>query len=270
MAIGVQVWSNSPASNASADTNINWQEGMAPSAVNDSARSMMASVARFRDDNNGTIVTSGTTSAYTAVTSQIETALTAGFTVSVQFHATNDTAATLAVDGLAAKPMQTQAGSNVRVGQFPAGSIQRFTYSTTGTGQWIVDGFNALPTVTSASSSGTVFTTGSFTDSVVSASLGTTGTWFVTASVGAITAVGSGSVGAKLHDGTTIFGTAFATTPAAGFTIQMTVSGIVPNPASTVRLACKGLTAGVTYQMVGSDATFQTTMDQNITALRIG
>ncbi len=142
MAIGVQVWSKTPATNATADTNISFPEGMAPSQLNDSARSLMASVADFRDDNNGTIVTAGTTLAFTATTNQIEAALTAGYTVAVQFHATNDAAATLAVDGLTAKPLQAIPGVNVPYGTYQAGSIQRFTYSSTGTGQWVAHGGN--------------------------------------------------------------------------------------------------------------------------------
>lgn len=38
-------WSTTPANNATAATNINWQEGQAASTVNDSARQMMADVA---------------------------------------------------------------------------------------------------------------------------------------------------------------------------------------------------------------------------------
>lgn len=38
-------WSPTPANNATAVTNVNWQEGQAPSTVNDSARQMMADVA---------------------------------------------------------------------------------------------------------------------------------------------------------------------------------------------------------------------------------
>ncbi len=137
MATGVQVWSQTPASNATADSNINWAEGMAPSAVNDSARSVMASVAKWNNDNNGTLVTSGSSTAYTVATNQIESALTAGYTVTVQFHATSDLNATLAVDGLAAKPLQLVSGTNVPFAALPANSVRNFTYSSTGSGQWI-------------------------------------------------------------------------------------------------------------------------------------
>jgi hypothetical protein len=140
MAVGLQVWSQTAASNANADTNINWAEGMAPSQVDDSARAEMSSMAKWRDDNNGSIVTSGSSTAYTAVTSQIEGSLTAGYTVAVQFHASNDSSATLNVDSLGGKPLQVVAGINLKGGEFRTGSIARFTYSSTGTGQWIAQG----------------------------------------------------------------------------------------------------------------------------------
>src|SRR5262249_27242272 len=54
------------------------------------------------------------------------------------FAATSDTSATLAVDGLSAKPIQAIAGTNLRGGEIQSGTIQRLTYSTTGTGQWLL------------------------------------------------------------------------------------------------------------------------------------
>src|SRR2546430_705143 len=48
-------WSKTAANNATADSTINWAEGMAPSAVNDSARAEMAAVAKWRDDISGTL-----------------------------------------------------------------------------------------------------------------------------------------------------------------------------------------------------------------------
>lgn len=146
MATGAQTWSKTAASNATADTNINWAEGMAPSQVNDSARAQMASQAMYRDDNSGTLVTSGSSTAFTVTTNQVAAALTAGYTVSVQFHATVDTSATLNQDGLGAKPLQIYAGTNFQGGEFVAGSIGSFTYSSTGTGQWIAKGLPQLAT----------------------------------------------------------------------------------------------------------------------------
>jgi hypothetical protein len=99
----------------------------------------MASVAKWRDDNNGTLVTSGTTAAFTVTTNQVEASLVSGYTVAIAFHATADTSATLAVDGLTAKPLQVTPGTNLIGGEFTGGNIGSFTYSSTGTGQWIAN-----------------------------------------------------------------------------------------------------------------------------------
>ena len=55
-------WSQTPAANATADSTINWQEGQAPSSINDSARAMMAATAKYRDDIAGAILTESTLS----------------------------------------------------------------------------------------------------------------------------------------------------------------------------------------------------------------
>ena len=142
MATGVQVWSQTAANNATADSGFTWAEGMSPSLVDPGARGLMASVAMWVADNNGTLVTSGSSGAFTVYTNQVEAALTAGYTVAVQFSATNDTSATLNVDGLGPKPLQLTAGSNLLGQEFQAGAICRFTYSSTGTGQWIANNYN--------------------------------------------------------------------------------------------------------------------------------
>ena len=142
MATGVQVWSQTAGLNATADSGFTWAEGMSPSLVDPGARGLMASVAMWVADNNGTLATSGSSGAFTVYTNQVESALTAGYTVAVQFSATNDTSATLNVDGLGPKPLQLTAGSNLLGQEFQAGAICRFTYSSTGTGQWIANNYN--------------------------------------------------------------------------------------------------------------------------------
>ncbi len=105
MATGVVNWSKTAANNATADSAVNWAEGMAPSAVNDSARAEMAAVAKWRDDLNGTIATTGGTLAYLATSNQ-GLALTASYEISFQINATNTGTTTLNVDGLGAKALQ--------------------------------------------------------------------------------------------------------------------------------------------------------------------
>jgi microcystin-dependent protein len=95
-------------------------------------------MAKWRDDNNGTLATTGSSVAYVVTSNQTAAALTDGYSIALKFHATTDTSATLALDGLTAKPIQIRGGVNVSFGQLRAGSIRRFTYSSTGTGQWIL------------------------------------------------------------------------------------------------------------------------------------
>src|SRR3954471_6719800 len=63
-------WSQSAASNATADASCPFPEGMAPSAVNDGVRGVMAAVAKYRDDIGGTLTTAGTATAYTLFSNQ--------------------------------------------------------------------------------------------------------------------------------------------------------------------------------------------------------
>ena len=102
-------WSRTAASNATADSTVNWQEGQAPSSVNDSGRAMMASTAAYRDDIAGAIVTGGTSTAYTVTSYQIFDTLAHmnGQVIAFTPHTTNGATVTLNVDGLGAKPLRS-------------------------------------------------------------------------------------------------------------------------------------------------------------------
>ncbi len=102
-------WSRTASSNATADSTINWAEGMAPSAVNDSARAMMARLAEWRDDVSGTIATAGTSAAYTVASNQgfDNFADMNGAMIAFVRHATSAATVTLNVDGLGAKPLRS-------------------------------------------------------------------------------------------------------------------------------------------------------------------
>jgi microcystin-dependent protein len=117
-------WSKTAASNATSDSTVNWAEGQSPSSVNDSARAMMASVASFRDDIAGAIVTGGTSTAYTVTSNQVFDSLAHldGKMIAFTPHTTNGATVTLNVDGLGAKPLRSAPSV-----ELPAGTIVQGT-----------------------------------------------------------------------------------------------------------------------------------------------
>jgi microcystin-dependent protein len=134
-----QHWSTTPAQNATADSAVNWREGQSPSTVNDSARQMMARFKAFVADTAGSLVTGGTSTAFTVTTNEVFTALVDGLAVTVRMHAANGATPTFAPDGLAAKAIQVLSGTAVPAGALLAGSLQTFTYNSSADA-WIVRG----------------------------------------------------------------------------------------------------------------------------------
>lgn len=131
-------WSPTAATNDDVDSTINWQEGQSPGSVNNSARAMMAAVAKYRDDLSGNLVTGGTSTAYTLTTNQGLTTLTDGFMVRARMNATSGTDPTLAVDGLTAKDIVVDSnGTNVPSGALLDDQIYTFTYDSSADA-WIV------------------------------------------------------------------------------------------------------------------------------------
>ena len=123
-------WSKTPASNASADSTINWAEGQSPGSVNDSARAMMAATAKFRDDIAGSILTGGTSTAYAITSNQSFSSLAtmSGHTLAFTAHATSGANPTLNVDGLGGKAIQTASGAAIAAGALLANAVYRVTY----------------------------------------------------------------------------------------------------------------------------------------------
>jgi microcystin-dependent protein len=117
-------WSQTSASDATADSTINWQEGQAPSTVNDSARAMMAATAKYRDDIAGAIVTGGNSTAYTVSSYQVFDTLAhlGGQTIAFTPHTTNGATVTLNVDSLGAKPLRTSPGAELLAGTIIQGT----------------------------------------------------------------------------------------------------------------------------------------------------
>jgi len=125
----VYLWVKSPASsNDAIDPNVNWQELQSPATVNNSARGMMAEIAKYRDDTAGTLVTGGTSAAYTLTTNSVYTATPSdGTCLTFIAHVANTLGGggttTLAVDGGTAFPIYASA-TGLPV---PASALVQFT-----------------------------------------------------------------------------------------------------------------------------------------------
>jgi hypothetical protein len=141
---GLPSWKQSAALNASSDAGINFAEGQAPSSVNDSARGLMASAAKWRDDLNGSLVTAGTSTAYTLATNTGMDALAANYQVAFQVNADNGGTTTLNVDSKGAKPLRSAAGVELVAGQLKNGGVYAATYFTSNSGEWILHAFNPV------------------------------------------------------------------------------------------------------------------------------
>lgn len=139
-------WSRTASSNATADPTINFQEGMSPSSVNDSARALMAAAAGYRDDICGAIVTGGTSTAYTLTSFGVFDTLAHmdGKIVAFTPHTTNDAAATLNVDGLGAKALRSATGAAISAGVIVQGTPYVALYNNANS-EWLLHGFFGNP-----------------------------------------------------------------------------------------------------------------------------
>lgn len=106
-------------------------EGMAPSGVNDTMRENMAAAARWYQDTNGTLVTAGTGAAFTITTNSSHAALGDQSVIVAAAHLAPSGAATLAVDGLAAKPIKINHDEDVDSSTWEANQMLVFIYNAT-------------------------------------------------------------------------------------------------------------------------------------------
>lgn len=151
-------WSLTPATNGSADPTVNWAVGMAPSAVGPSARAMMARMAEYRDDISGSLVTGGSSTAYTVTTNQATggnglcsvggaTAPTDGQMIAITPNATNGVAPSLTADSCVAAPIQSASAVPVGAGTLIAGTPYSLKYSVSNTA-WMLRDFFGNPYAT--------------------------------------------------------------------------------------------------------------------------
>jgi microcystin-dependent protein len=143
---GVYVWSRTATTNATADSTVNYAEGQAPSSLNDSARNAMASVAKYRDDIAGAIVTTGTSSAYIVGSYQVFDTLAdmSGQVIAFTPHATNAGTCTLNVDSLGAKPLRSASGVEITAGTIIQGTPYTAVYNSSD-GAWYLHGLYGNP-----------------------------------------------------------------------------------------------------------------------------
>jgi microcystin-dependent protein len=140
-------WSQTASSDATADPTINWAEGQAPSSVNDSARAMMAAIAKYRDDMSGVIQTSGTATNYTLASYQQFDSLADmdGKVIAFTPHVTNASGPLLSVDNLPQQGIVAAIGSpSVQAGVLVQGTPYVAVYSKAN-GCFVLQGFYGNP-----------------------------------------------------------------------------------------------------------------------------
>lgn len=123
-------WSTTASNNGTADPSINWQEGMSPSSVNDSARAMMAVLAVWRGEVSGINSAGGTSSALTIASQVGYPSLSAMNGQMITFIATigNAAAATLNVDGLGARAIEIASLTPIPANTLSIGGVYTVTY----------------------------------------------------------------------------------------------------------------------------------------------
>lgn len=211
MAGNIFDWSKTAASNSTADGDVNWAEGQAPSTVNNSARQVMGRVAELLDDLGGVTATTNSGDAFTLTANSTITAFADGHIVGFKANASNTGAATLNVNALGAKAIRYQAATGdaaLRANMLRANGKYVVVYSTAangGAGAWVL----AAPSVTFATPTNQSFTSGSGTYTTP-----TGATWIRVRMVGG--GGGGGQSGSGGTPGTVGGNTTFSTATAGG------------------------------------------------------
>ncbi|RWK54289.1 hypothetical protein [Mesorhizobium sp.] len=104
-------WSLIAANNGAADAQINYAEGMPPSAVNNSARQAMARNAEILGDIGGALTAGGTADALTVTANSAFTTYANGQVLALKIATDNTGAATLNVNGIGAKSIRKMLSS---------------------------------------------------------------------------------------------------------------------------------------------------------------
>lgn len=141
--MAVYQWSPTPAANATADPTINWAPGMSPSSVSNSARSMMARVANYRDDISGSLTTTGSSTAYNLTSNQgLPATPVTGQLIAFVPHVANGSTPSLRIDGGGVFALFGSSGSFVAPGTLVAGSPYTAMFNGS---VWIMRNFYGQP-----------------------------------------------------------------------------------------------------------------------------
>lgn len=137
-------WDLVASNNATADPDLTWAEGQAPSSVNDSARTMMKRNKELLVDLGGSLVAGGTANALTVTAQSAFTSLADGRIVSFRAISANTASSTLNANGISVKLLVKSTDSGITAlsgGELQVGSIYTAQYSTqlnSGAGAWLL------------------------------------------------------------------------------------------------------------------------------------
>ncbi len=130
-------WSVVAASNNNAAPN-GFPEGMNYSDVNNAAREVMAVLARWYADTNGSLVTGGTGNAYTITANRNVTSYVNGLEFAFRANRANTGAVTLNVSGVGPTALNYRDGTALRSGDLKNNGNYRVIYNST-TATWVMD-----------------------------------------------------------------------------------------------------------------------------------
>jgi hypothetical protein len=106
-------------------------ENQAPSTVNNGARALEGMLARFYADTNGSISSSGSSSAYVLAASRTISAIAAGDSFIFKANHASTGATTIAIDGLATKSVKKLHDQAIAANDIESGSICHIVYDGT-------------------------------------------------------------------------------------------------------------------------------------------
>ena len=123
--------STTDASNTGTAANAGFPENMPPSDLNNASRALCAMIARFYADTNGSISTSGSSSAYVLAASRTISAIAVGDSFIFKANHASTGATTIAIDGLATKSIKKFNDQAIAANDIESGSICHIVYDGT-------------------------------------------------------------------------------------------------------------------------------------------